>query len=61
MKSLGGPKYDGKYLHQLLRNKLGDKRLHQCLTNVVIPTFDIMQLQPVLFSTYKLSISLIVT
>ncbi|XP_073526282.1 uncharacterized protein [Phyllobates terribilis] len=53
VKSFGGPKYDGKYLHKVLREKLGEKRLHQCLTNVVIPTFDIKQLQPVIFSSYK--------
>ncbi|KAL8151941.1 hypothetical protein V2J09_021749 [Rumex salicifolius] len=53
MKGLGGPKYNGKYLHKLLREELGEKRLHHCLTNVVIPAFDILYLQPVLFSTYK--------
>ncbi|KAI3440337.1 Patatin [Psidium guajava] len=48
-----GPKYDGKYLHKLLRAKLGDLRLHQTLTNVVIPTFDIKQLQPIIFSSFE--------
>ncbi|KAJ8430014.1 hypothetical protein Cgig2_008453 [Carnegiea gigantea] len=32
---------------------LGETRLHQALTNVVIPTFDIKNLQPVLFSSFK--------
>lgn len=48
-----GPKYDGKYLHSLLRAKLGNLRLHQTLTNVVIPTFDIKQLQPIIFSSFE--------
>ncbi|XP_056167180.1 patatin-like protein 2 isoform X1 [Syzygium oleosum] len=48
-----GPKYDGKYLHSLLRDKLGNLRLHQTLTNVVIPTFDIKQLQPIIFSSFE--------
>uniref|UniRef100_A0A803KXU9 Patatin n=1 Tax=Chenopodium quinoa TaxID=63459 RepID=A0A803KXU9_CHEQI len=52
MKMLNGPKYDGKYLHKLVKGILGDTRLHQALTNVVIPTFDIKNLQPVLFSSY---------
>lgn len=52
MKLLSGPKYDGKYLHNLVKELLGQRRLHQALTNVVIPTFDIKNLQPVLFSTY---------
>ncbi|CAK9150234.1 unnamed protein product [Ilex paraguariensis] len=50
---LAGPKYDGKYLHKVLREKLGDCRLHQTLTNVVIPTFDVKNLQPIIFSTYE--------
>ncbi|CAL8102159.1 unnamed protein product [Prunus armeniaca] len=53
IKALAGPKYDGKYLHDLVGQKLGDKKLHQTLTNVVIPTFDIKQLQPTIFSSYE--------
>lgn len=53
VKSLTGPKYDGEYLHQLIHAKLGDTRLHQTLTNVVIPTFDIKHLQPTIFSSYE--------
>ncbi|XVE70031.1 hypothetical protein DITRI_Ditri10aG0038900 [Diplodiscus trichospermus] len=53
VKSLTGPKYDGEYLHNIVREKLGETRLHQALTNVVIPTFDIKQLQPKIFSTYE--------
>ncbi|CAN6448214.1 unnamed protein product [Victoria cruziana] len=51
---LTGPKYDGKYLHELLQEKLRDTQLHQTLTNVVIPTFDVKLLQPIIFSSYKL-------
>ncbi|KAA8528557.1 hypothetical protein F0562_035912 [Nyssa sinensis] len=54
IKAIRGPKYDGKYLHSLVKEKLGNKRLHQTLTNVVIPTFDIKALQPAIFSTYEL-------
>ncbi|KAJ6709800.1 XYLOSE ISOMERASE [Salix koriyanagi] len=53
VKSLKGPKYDGKYLHSIVKEKLGDKRLHETLTNVVIPTFDIKYLQPTIFSSYQ--------
>lgn len=52
-KSISGPKYDGKYLHKLVRDILKDTRLHQTLTNVVIPTFDIKKIQPVIFSSYQ--------
>ncbi|GLU18830.1 hypothetical protein SLE2022_351070 [Rubroshorea leprosula] len=50
---MSGQKYDGKYLHELLRDKLGNTKLHQTLTNVVIPVFDIKTNQPVFFSTYE--------
>ncbi|KAF8007481.1 hypothetical protein BT93_K1485 [Corymbia citriodora subsp. variegata] len=53
IKVVAGPKYDGKYLHNIVRKELGDKRLHQTLTNVVIPTFDIKSLQPTIFSSYQ--------
>ncbi|KAF8036690.1 hypothetical protein BT93_C2411 [Corymbia citriodora subsp. variegata] len=53
MKTLTGPKYDGNYLHNLIREKLGDTRLHQALTQIVIPTFDIKRLRPTIFSTYQ--------
>ncbi|XP_020586687.1 patatin-like protein 2 isoform X2 [Phalaenopsis equestris] len=51
--AISGPKYDGKYLHSLLKDILGDTKLHQTLTNVVIPTFDIKLLQPIIFSSFQ--------
>lgn len=54
LKMVCGPKYDGKYLHALLRRYLGDTRLDRTLTNVVIPTFDIAYMQPTIFSTFEL-------
>ncbi|XP_049935245.1 patatin-like protein 2 isoform X2 [Nymphaea colorata] len=52
LKVLTGPKYDGKYLHSLVQGILKDTKLHETLTNVVIPTFDIKLLQPVIFSSF---------
>ncbi|KAF2309869.1 hypothetical protein GH714_005427 [Hevea brasiliensis] len=49
VRSLAGPKYDGQYLHQIVKEKLGDIKLDQTLTTVVIPTFDIKRLQPAVF------------
>ncbi|KAL0382184.1 UNVERIFIED_CONTAM: Patatin-like protein 1 [Sesamum calycinum] len=51
-KAVTGPSYDGKYLRSLVQKMLGETRLHQTLTNVVLPTFDIKRLQPILFSSY---------
>ncbi|KAK4841131.1 hypothetical protein QYF36_026559 [Acer negundo] len=48
---LTGPKYDGKYLRTVINEKLGNLTLKETLTNVLIPSFDIKLLQPVLFST----------
>ncbi|KAG8382702.1 hypothetical protein BUALT_Bualt05G0104900 [Buddleja alternifolia] len=53
LKSLMGPLYDGKHLHSILKDKLGNIKLSQAITNVVIPAFDIKRLQPVVFSTYE--------
>ncbi|KAL4582318.1 hypothetical protein LXL04_006865 [Taraxacum kok-saghyz] len=53
LKSLLGPKYDGKYLKTLVTGLLGTTKLSQTLTNVVIPTFDIRDMQPVVFSSYQ--------
>ncbi|KAL3525718.1 hypothetical protein ACH5RR_014090 [Cinchona calisaya] len=47
----GGPKYDGQYLQSLVKRILGNLTMEQTLTNVVIPTFDIKRLQPIIFST----------
>ncbi|KAK4488369.1 hypothetical protein RD792_004130 [Penstemon davidsonii] len=52
MKGFVGPNYDGKYLRSLSREMLGNTRLHQTLTNVVLTTFDIKKLQPAIFSSY---------
>ncbi|CAM0946692.1 unnamed protein product [Alopecurus aequalis] len=54
LRMVGGPKYNGKYLHSLLRQYLGETRLDGTLTNVVIPTFDIAYLQPTIFSSFQL-------
>ncbi|CAL8102138.1 unnamed protein product [Prunus armeniaca] len=53
VKSVSGPKYDGKYLHKIVKEILGDIRLSDTLTNVIIPTFDIKRLQPMVFSSYE--------
>ncbi|XP_022866073.1 patatin-like protein 2 [Olea europaea var. sylvestris] len=52
-KALIGPLYNGKHLHNVLKEKLKNIRLSDTLTNVVIPAFDIEILQPVIFSSYE--------
>ncbi|XP_052139496.1 patatin-like protein 1 [Oryza glaberrima] len=47
-----GPKYNGRYLRDMVREVLGEMTVGDTLTNVVIPTFDVRLLQPVIFSTY---------
>ncbi|EAZ20815.1 hypothetical protein OsJ_36440 [Oryza sativa Japonica Group] len=48
-----GPKYDGRYLRGVVRRMLGETTVGDTLTNVVVPTFDVRLLQPVIFSTYE--------
>ncbi|XP_057827353.2 patatin-like protein 2 [Cryptomeria japonica] len=48
-----GPKYSGDYLHNVVKELVGDIQLHQVLTNVVIPTFDTKLQQPTIFSTFE--------
>ncbi|XP_071692972.1 patatin-like protein 2 [Rutidosis leptorrhynchoides] len=57
VKMLFGPKYNGKYLKKIIRRELGNIRLTDTLTNVVIPTFDIQTLQPTIFSTYQAEVN----
>ncbi|XP_078156824.1 patatin-like protein 2 [Carex rostrata] len=49
--SMMGPRYTGEYLHSKIRELLGETRLHDTVTEVVVPTFDINFLQPTIFST----------
>ncbi|XP_042422706.1 patatin-like protein 2 [Zingiber officinale] len=51
--ALAGPKYNGKYLRSKIQELLGNTKLSQTLTNIVIPTFDIKISQPIIFSTYE--------
>uniref|UniRef100_A0A0E0IDC9 PNPLA domain-containing protein n=1 Tax=Oryza nivara TaxID=4536 RepID=A0A0E0IDC9_ORYNI len=44
--------YDGMHLQSVVQQLLGDKRVDQTITNIVVPTFDIKLLQPTIFSTY---------
>lgn len=52
---LFGPKYDGKYLHKVLQDELGETRLHQTLTDVAITAFDIKTNQPIIFTNSELA------
>ncbi|KAK3004125.1 hypothetical protein RJ639_020116, partial [Escallonia herrerae] len=54
MNSLSAPKYDGKHLHDIVKDNLEETRLCETLTKVVIPTFDIKKLQPTIFSSYHI-------
>src|SRR4051812_42613539 len=48
------PKYDGKHLHAVLRKQLGERPLHDTLTNIFIPTFDVKKREPTIFSSYNI-------
>ncbi|OMO71996.1 Patatin/Phospholipase A2-related protein [Corchorus capsularis] len=48
-------KYDDKELKEVIKAMVGDRKLRQTLTNVIIPSFDVKLLQPKVFSTLKAS------
>ncbi|KAI3927207.1 hypothetical protein MKW92_027688 [Papaver armeniacum] len=50
--AIAGPRYNGEYLRQKIITLLGDIKLDQTLTNVLIPAFDIKILQPTIFYTH---------
>nr|DAD39265.1 TPA_asm: hypothetical protein HUJ06_013588 [Nelumbo nucifera] len=52
IKAIFGPMYNGKYLRQIVDKNLGDIKLRQTCTNVVIPTFDMKILQPIIFTSF---------
>ncbi|XP_026424034.1 patatin-like protein 2 [Papaver somniferum] len=56
---VGGPKYDGEYFHGLLRKLLGQTRLHQTLTSVAIPAYDVKQRHTCIFTTQKAKTTLL--
>ncbi|KAL9456594.1 hypothetical protein AB3S75_005758 [Citrus x aurantiifolia] len=45
------PMFDGKYIRSLTKEILEDITIKDTLTNLIVPTFDIKRLQPVIFST----------
>ncbi|KAL5713699.1 hypothetical protein ACHQM5_015752 [Ranunculus cassubicifolius] len=51
MKMMQGPRYNGEYLRSLLQGFLKGKRLSETIKPLIIPTFDIKCLQPVIFAT----------
>ncbi|XP_074570516.1 patatin-like protein 2 [Curcuma longa] len=51
--AFSGPKYNGKYLRSKIQELLGNTKLSQTLTNIVIPAFDIKLSQPIIFSSFE--------
>ncbi|KAI3837484.1 hypothetical protein MKX03_034345 [Papaver bracteatum] len=47
------PKYDGKYLRMITKDILGARKLNETLTNVLITSFDIKLLHPIIFSSFQ--------
>ncbi|KAI3891919.1 hypothetical protein MKX03_026327 [Papaver bracteatum] len=56
---VGGPKYDGEYFHGLLRELVGQTRLHQTLSSVAIPAYDIKLRHTCIFTTEKAKTTLL--
>ncbi|KQK16211.1 hypothetical protein BRADI_1g27430v3 [Brachypodium distachyon] len=48
-----GPKYDGKFLHDKIKELTHKAKIKDMITNIIVPTFDVNTLQPIIFSTYE--------
>lgn len=49
-----GPKYDGKALHEQIKLNLPENiKVSDTLANIVVPTFDVKKMKPVIFSTFE--------
>ncbi|CAA6659450.1 unnamed protein product [Spirodela intermedia] len=51
--ALWGPRYSGKYLHNLIAEIFGITRFQCMLTKVLIPTFDVKGLHATIFSSFE--------
>ncbi|XP_022685334.1 patatin-like protein 1 [Setaria italica] len=49
----GGPKYDGKFLHDKIGSLLGDTKAADTLSNLVVPAFDVKRMQPILLNSFE--------
>ncbi|TVU24356.1 hypothetical protein EJB05_26788, partial [Eragrostis curvula] len=48
-----GPKYDGKALEEAIKEKMDGLTIADTVTAIVVPTFDVKRLEPVIFSSFK--------
>ncbi|KAL5204428.1 hypothetical protein ABZP36_009299 [Zizania latifolia] len=48
-----GPKYDGMFLHDKIKSLTHDVAIADTVTNIIVPAFDVKNLQPIVFSTYE--------
>uniref|UniRef100_A0A7N0URE3 Patatin n=1 Tax=Kalanchoe fedtschenkoi TaxID=63787 RepID=A0A7N0URE3_KALFE len=53
-KALKGPKYSGRHLRHVIRKKFRSIKLHDTLTNILVPTYDIKKQQSVIFTNYQI-------
>jgi hypothetical protein len=51
--TMRGPKYDGVFLHDKIRDLTHGVRIADTVTNVIVPAFDVKYLQPVILTTYE--------
>ncbi|KAI9109350.1 hypothetical protein K1719_019694 [Acacia pycnantha] len=47
------PKYDGEELRKIIISELDGTKLSETVTNVVIPTFDMKNIRPQIFSSFR--------
>ncbi|XP_068338664.1 patatin-like protein 2 [Pyrus communis] len=50
---LMGPKFDGDNLHNTIKRTIGETKIRDTITNIIIPSCDMKYLHPVVFSTME--------
>lgn len=53
VRTLWEPKYDGAFLHEKIKELTKEYTLADTLTKIVVPTFDVKRLAPVIFSSFE--------
>ncbi|KAM1226905.1 hypothetical protein ACFX13_006315 [Malus domestica] len=52
-KAAKGPIFAGDTLHEKIKTTIGETRIQETLTNIIIPCYDLKNLHPVVFSTLQ--------
>ena len=56
---LMAPKFDGDNLHNTIKRTIGETKIRDTITNIIIPSCDMKYLHPVVFSTMEVRLVMV--